>query len=467
MKHSLRPTRNIDQGFTIAEMAVVVLLISIALSMGIGVISAQVNSSAITITQKRQAAIKDALAAYLQQNRRLPCPDLNFAAPDGLGDNNRTVPGNIATTCGATFGLLPYIELGMSRDMAVDGWNNFFSYQVAVAPTNWTVTAGFSTQNTGNITINDRTPGGVIVPVMTNAVAAIVSHGPNGRGGYKVKGSRNVLPVPADELVNTNGALPPTKFQRNFTDTVTATGGPFDDLVLAIAPADLLTPLLQSKAAPSYDEQLAQARQDIETIKSALIGFLMTNSRLPNADNDGFCVALPLNNGLEDSGCFTGNIPWSTLGVPSTDPWGTNYKYSVSQNLSLPALTDVSPPTAASGTTFRGANGQLTVQDATGATLTTTAPFVVYSLGRNNAAYYPNAAGLPSPCIAAAPLLPNPPVAPACRGGGEVINRTPGTTTFVRAAVTLPNPVALVTPLMGFDDLLDWVPKLLLNGKLP
>lgn len=72
-------------------------------------------------------------------------------------------------------------------------------------------------------------------------------------------------------------------------------------------------------------ENLAAERQ-LENIREALLGFAMTKGRLP-------CPALPTlpstDNaaGTEDCSSEHGVLPWATLGLPETDPWGNRFSY--------------------------------------------------------------------------------------------------------------------------------------------
>lgn len=446
-----------------AEMAIVTLLIGIMLTLGISAITAQMENAAYASTRKKQDAIKDALVAYLGKNKRLPCPDtdLTVATPPD-GSENRATPNDPTTLCTAAFGAVPFVTLGLSRDMAQDGWGNYFSYQVSVAPYNWTITTSFNAGSQGGVLVNGRDAVGALLipPITSNAVAVIVSHGKNGLGAYTVKGTRNALPIAAtgaDELDNTNGDA--TYYKRDYNADTTKPGGAFDDVVLVLQYADLIIPVLQSKSVKSYDEEVSIALKDIEDIKNALIGYAMKNLSLPYADSDNTgkpnCSAANANNGMADDGnCLAGNIPWQTLGVANKDPWGTPYKYSVTTALTTPATDKPS---------FIAKAGGITVNDQNSVNLTTSAPFVVYSLGRNNATYFNNGAGNGAKCTAAAPVAPLTPVAPNCLGTNE-INNYAGNSPFVKAPMVVP---PFANPQLGYDDILDYLPKGVIDAKLP
>src|SRR5258705_6560564 len=109
---SRKPARSQD-GFSLVELAVVVFIIGIILTMGVGALSAARENTASSSTAQKQNAIKEALIGYLRRNSRLPCPDTNFTAPDGV--ENRATAGGPTTACSSRFGLVPYVTLGLRR----------------------------------------------------------------------------------------------------------------------------------------------------------------------------------------------------------------------------------------------------------------------------------------------------------------------------------------------------------------
>ena len=97
----MKPTRPLQRfhpcawhraaGFTLVEMAVVVTLMAIVLTMGLRLLSATRDSAAWSETKVKQERIKGALLAYLRTNGRLPCP--NSVAPwDGAEDTPLVAP---------------------------------------------------------------------------------------------------------------------------------------------------------------------------------------------------------------------------------------------------------------------------------------------------------------------------------------------------------------------------------------
>ena len=305
----------LNKGFTLAEMAIVIVIASILLVTGVKVLTAQMDNAAYSATRSKQEQIKEMLITYLGNNKRLPCPDTrNGQGPGAIsfstanppdGSENRSPSGDVTGNCARYFGVLPYQTLGLSRDVALDGWGNYFSYQLA-STADWEKTASFAVNNVGNVTVNDRDSGGATVALTTEAVALVISHGKNGLGAYNIKGTRSTLPGGADEADNTDTNGDRDFFEREYNDNATATGGPFDDLVMYLSADDLIAPLQREG---TFDRPVAIVNQQLADIRDAIVGSMM-----------GGC-ATPVNMGA--------------LGLPASttqDPWGTNIDYNRTLN---------------------------------------------------------------------------------------------------------------------------------------
>lgn len=273
-------------GFTLAEIAVVIAIIGIAMGMGLKVLTATLNNAAFSDTKAKQEVIKTSLISFMRTNGRLPCPDNSAGVPTGLE----------VTPCTATaangYGVVPWQTLGLSRDVTQDGWGNLFSYRVAnftaanpttqitvgsISPPlmrntstnqNWTSTtvntpfdiASFTSATVlpGRQTflIQNRDPAPGLNNESRNAVAVIISHGKNGFGAQTVKvaGRMPTAGAGADELIN--ATLGSTTFvRRAITEDTTAPGGAYDDVVAYMSPQDLLQPLMTEgslKACAGY-----------------------------------------------------------------------------------------------------------------------------------------------------------------------------------------------------------------------
>jgi prepilin-type N-terminal cleavage/methylation domain-containing protein len=257
------------KGFTLAEIAIGILILGIMLSMGLKTAVANLDSAAYSETSSKQEQIKLALIGFLRTNGRLPCPD-NAA---GLATGVESACVGVATG----YGVLPWQALGISRDTVLDGWGNFFSYRVsnaviagaplaASAPplhvnSNqiWTIHGGaggfdirsfistITVAGFQSILIQNREPGPGLTTESRNAVVVLVSHGKNGLGAKTTKSGVRIAGAANDEL--TNATLGSTTFvRRAYNDNApVASGGPYDDVVAYMTPQDLLQPLISER----------------------------------------------------------------------------------------------------------------------------------------------------------------------------------------------------------------------------
>lgn len=329
-----------ERGFSLVELAIVVLIVSILLTMGLAAFSVQVDTAALSATQKRQEAIKDALIAYLRKNRRLPCPETMGLAGGGTSPTGRENRANVSgppdpsLQCSSYVGTLPWLDLGLPKDAALDGYGNFHTYFVssaaAVLDPDWTLTAnpgtttGFGTGSPGRfaITHNGQTTGvdASLYPLPALAAVVLVSHGKNGFGAITEKGTRNVDSADASELANQPpvaaaaaqswspqvsspidynaiGMRVPAVTATLVTGSTTA-GGTFDDVVLVLRPDDLLVPIIKDGSMKSAE---ALVQEQLVNVRDAAIAEMLANNCTPKLS---LATLLP------------------------TDPWGSTIFYT-------------------------------------------------------------------------------------------------------------------------------------------
>ena len=289
-------------GFTLVEMAVVIIIMGIMLTLGLRLLQATQNNAAWSETKLKQERIKVALIGYLRTNGNLPCPD-SALPPTGVA------PGTCLVIAGR--GVPPWQTLGLSVSDVQDGWSNFFTYRVAnntpPASRNWTTKLGATaftitelTTPLTSLTVQVRSDTGVLgPPIVPNPVAVILSHGKNGFGARTIRGAAPLpAPVGADELSNA-GAASTTFIVRTPTDVAAATGGAYDDVVAYMTPNDLLQPLIDDKTlkgiATSYRE-LAMAQLAVAscTPPTVLVAQPLVNAIVPSVGNGTItytCVA--------------------------------------------------------------------------------------------------------------------------------------------------------------------------------
>ena len=362
------------QGFSLLEIAIVLVIISLLLAFLLPTITGRLSTARLEATRSKEDLIKAALIAFVAQNKRLPCPAVeNLPPTDANYGREATVPGTCtgttALTTGAMRGVVPWLALGLNDDIALDGYYQRYSYIVTTTQTN--LNANTVSGLTGNIAMHSATPVTVANQINVNnlAVVALISHGVNTAGAFTPSGMRIALPAGADELENTdiaNTAFISKDFSQN-------AGNPFDDVVMAITPTDILNGLEKSgikTASGSINEKFSAIRNAVLAFVVADItdpdGVLPARNkahRLPSADVN--------NDGISDGANLAGLVPYATLGLTllqATDPWGNAIVYMAGSPAlvgNLPSSTvgiysGTAPANAAAFTiTSRGPNGVL------------------------------------------------------------------------------------------------------------
>lgn len=125
--------RKRQHGFTLVEIAVVLVLVGLLLGSFIGSITQRIETSQRETTKKQLADIKTALLGFASARGRLPCP----ASAASAGEED---PGS-GGACGQPHGFIPGKKLGLSgaynRDnLLVDVWGNPIRYSVTVNDAN-------------------------------------------------------------------------------------------------------------------------------------------------------------------------------------------------------------------------------------------------------------------------------------------------------------------------------------------
>ena len=370
-----KPPRQSTKGFTLLEIAVVLVIIGIILSFLIPSITARISTARLDATRAKEEIIKTALIAFVAQNKRLPCPAIETLPPtDANYGREATVPGTCtgatALTTGAMRGIVPWLALGLNDDIALDGYYQRYTYVVTTTQTN--LNANTVSGIAGNIAMHSATPVTVANQINVNnpAVVVLISHGANTAGAFTPAGTRIALPFGADERENTdeaNTAFIIKDFSQNAAN-------PFDDVVMAITPTDILNGLEKSgvkTASGSINEKF-------DSIRNAVIAFVVADTvdpdgpLLPARTKSHRLPAADVNNdGIADGTNVKGTVPYADIGltlVQVTDPWGNAILYTAGST----ALVGGGPPanvgiylgtTPAGGAAFtiksRGPNGIL------------------------------------------------------------------------------------------------------------
>lgn len=133
MTGSRRPTVEVPhRGFTLLEMAVVLLIVSILLGGMLPTISGQVQQRRMGETLAQLNDIQQALLGFAVVNGRLPCP----ATSTSNGVESPVGGGNCSSFSNGSFlGYVPAATLGISptdsQGYAIDSWGNRIRYAVS------------------------------------------------------------------------------------------------------------------------------------------------------------------------------------------------------------------------------------------------------------------------------------------------------------------------------------------------
>jgi prepilin-type N-terminal cleavage/methylation domain-containing protein len=241
----LRNKEGMQRGFSLVELSIVLTVMAITMGTLLSVAGNKEQGDRMTVTTSNMERIERAMADYVYENGRLPCPD---GGDDALNSANfgkvdtTTAPGNAKRTCTDTYwgtsgniiaGTVPVRDLDLPEEYALDGWGRRIAYVVdnnfTTARSDWTggvctTNQCFEKQPTGGITIGIAANG---TQVTTTAVYTLISFGTNGLGAYPTNGGARIATATAgdeDENAHNTAAFDVQFVQREGSSD-------FDDIV--------------------------------------------------------------------------------------------------------------------------------------------------------------------------------------------------------------------------------------------
>lgn len=224
------------RGFTLVEMAIVMLVIGLLLGGLLAPLTAQIDQQRTNETQKSLAEIKEALIGFAVVNGRLPCPAISPAS----GAEMPTCPP------ASRDGYIPWATLGVPK---LDAWGHIFRY--SVTPNYASSVLALSTL--GDITIRTRDATGTLVTLSSGIPVVILSHGKNGYGSTDDRGvALPPVPVATNPDENTN-ATSATAFVSGTPTPIgydPLKGGEFDDIVVWVSPNILFSRMVAAGRLP-------------------------------------------------------------------------------------------------------------------------------------------------------------------------------------------------------------------------
>lgn len=253
-------------GFTLIEMAVVLLIVTLLLGGLLVPLSTQIEQRKISETQKLLEDAKEALIGFALANGRLPCPaSANSNGQESFAAGGSAVDGK----CSNFFdGFLPAATLGFtpvdSNGYAIDGWGlaqNRIRYAVANTTVNtftfpFTRTDGMKNAtmsaigNANLLYVCASAPIGAAAPY-TNCGAATTLTSKAVLVVYSVGKNAATGGTGSDEVVNPNpNSLNVNKGVFVSHTQSAAAGNEFDDIVTWLSPNILFNRMVAAGRLP-------------------------------------------------------------------------------------------------------------------------------------------------------------------------------------------------------------------------
>lgn len=210
-----------SSGFTLVELAIVLVIVGFLVSAFLAPLSAQLDQTRNAEARRDLDEIKNVLLGFAVINGRLPCPD---ATGDGLEDACAN-----ANATSSTGGNLPWVSLGLK---STDPWNRAYQYRVNNA---FTVNFTLNTAGAGAGIIRVCADNACAVTESANVPMVVFSRGKNGA---------IFPPVSLDEQENSDGDG--TFVNHGFVDGP----NPYDDLVSWLSVGSIMNRMVSAGRLP-------------------------------------------------------------------------------------------------------------------------------------------------------------------------------------------------------------------------
>lgn len=228
-------------GFTLIEMAIVLVVIGLIVSGGLVAIGPVVENANVNQTNQKLDRVEQALVLHVIRYGCLPCP----AGPGEPATGTYTAGQSVAngavytgtcaggTGCDFAQGVVPWVNLGISEGDASDAFGIRFSYAVtpALALAAASTTAGMqrvtSSYPAGTLDVSNNA--GTVIT--TDAAYVLISHGPDRAYGRQMTVGGAALPAaPFSSTFEGDNSAGPTYRQSDYSSDKSGTTY-FDDIV--------------------------------------------------------------------------------------------------------------------------------------------------------------------------------------------------------------------------------------------
>lgn len=240
--HSHFNFKQISLGFTLVEMAIVLVIFGLLLTMFLTPFTTQRDAQNRSKTAVLLGEAKEALMGFAITNGYLPCPDTD-AVPDGIENLNAG-----GTNCASPEGIFPWNDLGIER---VDAWNHYFRYRVdSTFSRRGELFSIADAEGASDIQVNGEN-NSALVSTNSRPAAVILSHGTNGFGAKNLNATspanQEPLPTGADEIIN---ATDDDKKFVSHMPNQQGTANEFDDILVWISPKVLINRMIVAERLP-------------------------------------------------------------------------------------------------------------------------------------------------------------------------------------------------------------------------
>lgn len=252
-----------QDGFTLVELAIVLVIVGVLLGGFIGTLASRIESTQRSNTQDQLENIKSALLGYASAEGRLPCPAIATSA----GDED--------PACGFS-GFVPGKTLGLSgaynRDnLLLDAWGNPIRYSVTT-DNDFITAGGISVAGMGNVSPNltvcssvNADGDGCTLPLASNelittAPFVLISLGKDGNefvnditGALTDQGENSGEIAVAKNATGENLDYTVGNDQIFVSKTYSsagATAGQFDDIIVWVSPYILYSRMIEAGQLP-------------------------------------------------------------------------------------------------------------------------------------------------------------------------------------------------------------------------
>lgn len=173
-----------EAGFSLLELALVLVILGIMGGMSLPLFKARLGHGAVVKTRENQGHVLHAIAAFVEKNRRFPCP----APPQATGEAYGVEPRERKCPGAKAEGLVPFRTLGISESFAKDGFKRWMTYAVDSNLADKEHENNIHTVAGGRLIVRNEQEQPVIVDQKMknqNFIAfVLVSHGESGEGAF-------------------------------------------------------------------------------------------------------------------------------------------------------------------------------------------------------------------------------------------------------------------------------------------